>query len=66
MSPSLSEIVKPNSLSLNDRLPSGQGGHLSTKEGFKITNNYFTISVNKNKLGATNVNDPNNSILIKN
>lgn len=62
----LSEVIKPKSNILNDKLPSNQGGYLSTKEGFRIINNYFAISIHKSKLGITNVNDPNNSILIKN
>ena len=66
MTPNLSGIIKPNSTSINDRLPANQGGHLSTKEGFKITSEYFAISIHKSKLGITNVNDPNNSALIKN
>lgn len=65
MSPDLSNIIKPDSKCINDRLPSNQGGHLSTIEGFKITSQYFAISVDKNKLGATNVNDSNNSTLLK-
>lgn len=65
MTPNLSGIVKPNSSNTNDRLPANQGGYLSTKEGFKITSEYFAISIHKSKLGVTNVNDPNNSTLIK-
>lgn len=65
MTPNLSGIVKPNSSNINDRLPANQGGYLSTKEGFKITSEYFAISIHKSKLGVTNVNDPNNSALIK-
>lgn len=65
MTPNLSGIVKPNSSNINDRLPANQGGYLSTKEGFKITSEYFAISIHKSKLGVTNVNDPNNSTLIK-
>uniref|UniRef100_UPI0039ECCB1B DUF2479 domain-containing protein n=1 Tax=Clostridium perfringens TaxID=1502 RepID=UPI0039ECCB1B len=65
MTPNLSGIVKPNSSNINDRLPANQGGYLSTKEGFKVTSEYFAISIHKSKLGVTNVNDPNNSALIK-
>ena len=65
MTPNLSKVVKPNSICINDRLPSNQGGYLSTKEGFKVTSEYFAISIHKSKLGVTNVNDPNNSALIK-
>ena len=65
MTPNLSKVVKPNSICINDRLPSNQGGYLSTKEGFKVTSEYFAISIHKSKLGVTNVNDPNNSTLIK-
>lgn len=65
MTPNLSGIVKPNSSNINDRLPANQGGYLSTKEGFKITSEYFAISIHKSKLRVTNVNDPNNSTLIK-
>ncbi|MGU8325341.1 BppU family phage baseplate upper protein [Clostridium perfringens] len=65
MTPNLSGIVKPNSSNTNDRLPANQGGYLSTKEGFKITSEYFAISIHKSKLGVTDVNDPNNSTLIK-
>lgn len=65
MTPNLSGIVKPNSSNINDRLPANQGGYLSTKEGFKVTSEYFAISIHKSKLGVTDVNDPNNSALIK-
>ncbi|EIF6155351.1 BppU family phage baseplate upper protein [Clostridium perfringens] len=65
MTPNLSGIIKPNSSNINDRLPANQGGYLSTKEGFKVTAEYFALSVHKSKLGVTDVNDPNNSTLIK-
>ncbi|WP_221373623.1 hypothetical protein [Clostridium perfringens] len=64
--PSLKGRVKPDSICLNDRLPSNQGGHLSTTEGFKITSTYFTLSIHKSKLGVENVNDPNNTTALKN
>lgn len=65
VTPSLKGRVKPDSICLNDRLPSNQGGHLSTTEGFKITSTYFTLSLHKSKLGVENVNDPNNTTALK-
>lgn len=66
MTPNLKDIVKPNSICINDRLPSNQGGYLSVKEGFKITSEYFALSIHKSKLGVENVNDSNNATLLKN
>ena len=65
MTPNLSEVVKPNSLCLNDRLPSNQGGYLSTEEGFKITSEYFALSIHKSKLNIENVNEASHSTILK-
>lgn len=66
MTPNLKGIVKPNSICINDRLPSNRGGYLSVEEGFKITSEYFALSIHKSKLGVENVNDSNNATLLKN
>ena len=48
--------VKPFGKTINDKLPNGQGGHMVSVEGFRYTN-YFTFSIHKDKIGATDVND---------
>ena len=46
---------------INDKLPSNIGGHISTVEGFRATEYYFTFSIHKAKLGIIDVNDSTNN-----
>lgn len=57
--------VKAFAPTVNNVLPNNSGGHIATIEGFRYTN-YFTFSIHKNKIGATDVNDTNtNAPLLK-
>lgn len=54
---SLKNSIKVDGAMVNNRFPSGRGGYLGTVEGFNITKDYFSLSIHKDKLGVSDVNE---------